>query len=352
MLDGTPFEPESVIMGCVLTGGVGQAPARQAVMKAGLPIHVSALTIGKVCGSGLKAVMLADQAIRAQDVSVVVAGGMESMSQSPYFVAKARQGLRMGNVEFKDMLIHDGLWDPYSQCHMGTIGEACASKMNITREEQDNYAKLSYERAIESVTSGRFKNEIVPVTLTNKKETKIISSDEEPSKGDVAKLSTLRPAFDPKGTITAGNASSINDGAAAVLLTSATKARELNVKPIAKIIATAEASLSPADFPVAPTSAIEKLLKKANLQVSDIDLWELNEAFAVVALANNKLLGLETDKVNVKGGSVALGHPIGASGARVLVTLVHALKERGGRYGVASLCIGGGEGVAVLIEAL
>ncbi|HKX13098.1 MAG TPA: acetyl-CoA C-acetyltransferase, partial [bacterium] len=310
---------EEVIMGNVLTAAEGQSPARQALIFAGLPKETSALTIGKVCGSGLKAVMLADQMIRAGDRDVVVAGGMESMSQAPYALPKAREGYRMGNGQLIDTMVHDGLWDVYNQYHMGSAAELCAKEHKVSREDQDAFASESYRRAQTAVKEGTFKDEIVPVPVPQRKGDPIlVDSDEEPGKGDIAKLSKLGTAFQKDGTVTAGNASSINDGAAALVVMSAAKAKELGLKPLAKIVAQAQASIAPEWFTMAPAEAMEKALNKANLKVSDIDLWEVNEAFAVVAVANNKKLGIPADKVNVWGGAVALGHPIGASGARIL----------------------------------
>ena len=346
-----PNEIQEVIMGNVLTAGIGQAPARQASIYAGLPDAVAALTIGKVCGSGLKAIMLADQAIRAGDTDVVIAGGMENMSLAPYALEKARSGYRMGNGEIVDLMVKDGLFDPYSKQHMGVIGEKCASECKISRADQDKFAAESYTRALAAISSGRFSDEIAPVEIAGKKGVTLVASDEEPAKGDVAKLSELRTAFDKNGTITAGNASSINDGAAAVLVLSEEKAKKLNLKPLVRIVAQAQSSQSPDWFTTAPAVAMEKALRKAGLKASDIDLWEVNEAFAVVALVNNQKLEIPADRVNVNGGAVALGHPIGASGARIMVTLIHELLKRpAAKRGMASLCIGGGEAVAVIIE--
>ncbi|MBX7148194.1 acetyl-CoA C-acetyltransferase [bacterium] len=341
---------EEAIMGNVLTGAVGQSPARQAILGAGLPKEVSALTIGKVCGSGLKSVMLAVQAIKSGEADCVVAGGMESMSKAPYALTEARAGLRMGHGKMIDTMIHDGLWDPYNNVHMGNCAEKCAKEYNVTREMQDAHAAESYRRAQKAVKEGVFKDEIAAVTISSKKGDVVIDSDEEPGKGSIDKLATLRPAFDKEGTVTAGNASSINDGAAALVLMSADKANELGLKPLAKIVASAQASIEPVWFTMAPSVAMEKALEKAKLKASDIDLWEVNEAFSVVAVANNKKIGIPDDKVNVNGGAVAIGHPIGASGARILVTLLYALKARNAKRGLASLCIGGGEGVALIVE--
>ncbi len=345
-------EVEEVIMGNVLTAGEGQAPARQAALFAGLPHGTPCLTIGKVCGSGLKAVMLADQAIRSGDAEVVLAGGMESMTQSPYLLPKARAGYRMGNGEIIDSMVKDGLWDVYNNFHMGNATELCAKKYEISREDQDRYATLSYQKAQKSVKEGLFKREIVAVEIESKKGKIIVDTDEEPSKGNVEKLASLKPAFDKAGTVTAGNASSLNDGAAAILITSAAWAKKRGLKPLARILGHAQASIAPEWFTIGPSEAIKKNFAKLNLTAKDIDLFEINEAFAAVAIANNKILGLSEDRVNVRGGAVALGHPIGASGARILVTLLHALEDLNLKRGLASLCIGGGEGVSLVIERI
>jgi acetyl-CoA C-acetyltransferase len=348
-----PDQVEEVIMGNVLTAAEGQSPARQALLGAGLPKEVGALTIGKVCGSGLKAVMLADQMIRAGDREIVVAGGMESMTQAPYALSKAREGYRMGNSEIIDTMVHDGLWDVYNNFHMGTAAELCAAEHQVSREAQDAFAAESYRRAQRAIQEGKFKAEIVPVEIPQRKGDPLkVDTDEEPGRGNIDKLSQLRTAFKPDGTVTAGNASSINDGAAALVVMSAAKAAALGLKPMAKIVAHEQASIAPEWFTMAPAEAIQKALKKSGLTAKDIDLWEVNEAFAVVALANNKKIGIPADKVNVHGGAVALGHPIGASGARILVTLLYAMKERGAKRGLASLCIGGGEGVAMIVELI
>ncbi len=349
-----PQEVDEVILGNVLPAGEGQSPARQAIVYSGLPLKTSALTINKVCGSGLKAVMLADQIIRSGDAHVIVAGGMESMSNAPYSLEKARAGYRMGNGVLEDLMIKDGLWDPYNNCHMGNIAEKCASEYKITREEQDAFAKESYLRAIAAQKDGKFKDEITPVEIPQKKgNALIVDTDEEPARGDVNKLAALRPAFSKDGTVTAGNASSINDGAAAVVVMSEVKAKELGIKPLVKIIAQAQASQEPDWFTTAPAVAMEKALAKANLKSADIDLWEINEAFSVVSLYNNKKLGVPADKVNVNGGAAAIGHPIGGSGARILVTLIHEMCKRpNSKRGLASLCIGGGEAVAMIVEKI
>lgn len=344
---------EEVIMGCVLTSGMGQAPARQAAIYAGLPASTECMTINKVCGSGLKAVMLASQAIELGDAEIIVAGGMESMSNVPYTLEKARNGYRMGHGQITDLMIKDGLWDPYKDFHMGNAGELCSKECNISRKEQDDFAILSYQRALEAQKNGLFTEEIMPVTIPQKGGAPaVISEDEEPKKVKFDKITSLKPAFIPDGTITPANASKINDGAAALVVMSGEKAGELKLKPVARIIASASAAKQPEWFTTAPADAIVKVLKKANLKKEQIDLFEINEAFSVVTLVVNKLVGLDISKVNVNGGAVALGHPIGASGARLLVTLIHALKQRKLKRGLATLCIGGGEASAMVIELL
>ncbi len=343
---------QEVIMGNVLTAGEGQAPARQAALFAGLPDSVECMTINKVCGSGLKAVMLAAQAIQLGDADVVVAGGMESMSNAPYLLEKGRTGFRMGNAEVVDSMIKDGLWDVYNQYHMGIAAELCAKECAVPRDAQDEFAILSYKRAQSAISEGRFKEEIVPVTLKSKKGDQVVAHDEEPFKTDFAKIPKLKPAFQEDGTVTAANASKINDGAAAVVVMSKEKAQQLGVKPIARIIGYASSAKKPEWFTTAPADVIPKVLQRIKLKKEDIDLFEINEAFAVVALAVNKMLRLDLDKVNVNGGAVALGHPIGASGTRILVTLLHALKQRQKRRGMAAICIGGGEAAGMVVELL
>jgi acetyl-CoA C-acetyltransferase len=345
-----PVEVGEVYMGCVLPAGVGQAPARQAAIFAGIGHGTPCTTVNKVCGSGLKSVLLGAQAIAAGDVDVVVAGGMESMSNTPYLVPKAREGLRMGNASLVDSMVNDGLWDVYNDFHMGTAAELCAKEKGIDRAAQDAFARESYTRALAAQSSGAFKAEIVPVEIATKKGRKLVEIDEEPGRGDVEKLASLRPAFQKDGTVTAGNASSINDGAAAIVLMSREAAEKRELEPLARVVAGGQHAQAPEWFTTAPAVAIENALRKAKLAVSDIDLFEINEAFSVVSLINNRLLGLDPAKVNVHGGAVALGHPIGASGARILVTLLYAMKARGARRGVASLCIGGGEGIALVVE--
>ena len=348
-----PKKIDEVIMGCVLPAGVGQAPARQAALKAGLPVDVTCMTINKVCGSGMKAVMLAAQAIMTGDADVIVAGGMESMSNSPYLLSKARDGYRLGHGELIDSMIKDGLWDVYNNFHMGNAAEICARECNIPRKAQDDFAVMSYKRALMAQENGLFNKEIVPVPLPQKKgEPAFIKIDDEPQKVNFEKMLTLRPAFDKEGTVTAANASKINDGAAAVVVMAREVADKLGVKPQAKLISQASAAKKPEWFTTAPLDAIEKILKKSGFALNQIDLFEINEAFAVVALAAQQTLGIPLDKLNVHGGAVALGHPIGASGCRILVTLVHALQEYKKQYGMAAICIGGGEASAVIVENL
>ncbi len=345
-----PEQVQQVIMGNVITAGVGQAPARQAAIFAGLPTSVDCMTINKVCGSGLKAVMLARNEIALGEADIVVAGGMESMSNAPYLLDKARWGYRMGHAELIDAMIRDGLWDVYNNFHMGNAAELCARECNIPREAQDEFAVLSYKRALEAQEKGYFKEEIVPVPVPQKKGEIIVEEDEEPKKARFEKIPTLRPAFEKNGTVTAANASKINDGASAVVVMAEETAQALGIKPLARIVAQATASKDPEWFTTAPADAIQRVLQKAQMTVDDIDLFEINEAFAVVTIAVDNILGIPVEKVNIAGGAVALGHPIGASGARILTTLIHNLKRTGGKRGIASLCIGGGEAVAVIIE--
>jgi acetyl-CoA C-acetyltransferase len=345
-------EVQEVIFGNVLAAGLGQAPARQAALFAGLPESVECLTVNKMCGSGMKAVMLGAQAIRLGDAETVVAGGMESMSNAPYLLDKARDGYRMGNGKIIDSIIKDGLWDVYNDYHMGNAAELCAKECAIPRESQDEFAILSYKRAQASWAEGRFKEEVVPVTIKGKQGDTIVEQDEEPFKTNFDKVPKLRPAFQQDGTVTAANASKINDGSAALVLMSAARAAALGLKPLARIIGYGSSAKKPEWFTTAPADVIAKVLKKTSLAVKDIDLFEINEAFAVVSLAVQKLVGIETDRLNVNGGAVAMGHPIGASGARILVTLLHALKQRGKKRGMAAICIGGGEASAVIVELL
>lgn len=353
ILEDSKIDPtiiDEVIMGNVLMAGQGQAPGRQAALYAGLSEKTECLTINKMCGSGLKSVMLAQQAIALGDAEIVIAGGQESMTNAPYLLSNARNGYRLGNGELKDSIIIDGLWDVYNNIHMGSCAESCARDFSFTREELDNFAIESYIRANEAVNSGRFDDEIYPIKQTTKSGEIIISKDEEPGKVKYDKIPSLKPVFEKTGVVTAANASSINDGAAALLVMSEEKAKELNLTPLVEIVAHSSAAKAPIDFTTAPADAINKVLKKAGMKTSDIDLWEINEAFAVVSLAVNKILGLSNENVNVNGGAIALGHPIGASGARILVTLIHEMKKRNLKYGVAALCIGGGEASAAIVK--
>ncbi|MDK2791587.1 MAG: acetyl-CoA C-acetyltransferase [Deferribacteres bacterium] len=343
---------DEVIFGEVLMGGSGQAPARQAMRKAELKDKTHAMTINKVCGSGMKSIMLAAQSIMLGDSEVAIAGGMESMSQSPYALDKARFGYRMGDGKIFDLMVFDALIDPYSGRHMGEITEESIAKNNISRQEQDDYAIRSYTLSQKAVESGRFDVEIVPVIKQSKKGEVVVNKDEEPFKGDISKLPTLRPVFKKDGTITAGNASTINDGAAAVLLASSEAVKKYNLKPKAKLIAYSTNSIHPDDFGEAPVGAIEKIWKKTGLSKDDIGLYEINEAFSAVPLFAIKKLGLDINKVNVNGGAVSIGHPVGASGGRLVVTVLNEMILRKEKYGLATLCIGGGEAVAVLLELL
>ena len=338
-------------MGCVLQAGIGQAPARQAAIAAGIPDSVGAVTVNKMCGSGLKAVVFGNNAIASGEHDVVVAGGMESMTNAPYLLPKAREGMRMGHGQVIDSMITDGLWDAYKNVHMGDCAELCAKDKGITRADQDAFAAESYRRAQRAIAEGKFRGEIVPVEIAQRKgPPAVISDDEEPGRGDVTKLGALRPVFQKDGTVTAGNASSLNDGAAALVLMSAEAALRKGITPLARIVANGYHAQAPEWFTTAPAAAIQAACKQAKLDLKEVDLWEINEAFSVVSLANNQLLGLDAAKVNVWGGAVALGHPIGASGARVLVTLLHALEDRGGKSGIATLCLGGGNAVALAVE--
>ncbi len=348
-----PSEIDEVIMGCVLTGGMGQAPARQAALGAGLPTSVPALTINKVCGSAMKAVMLAAQAVRLGDSNIVVAGGMESMSNAPYVMDKARTGYRMGNAKIIDSMIHDGLWDPYKDCHMGNCGDSTSSQLGFSRQQLDEFSAESYRRAVSAQAEGRFTDEIVAVPVPQRKGDPIlVSQDEEPGKGNPEKLGTLRAAFSKDGVTTAGNASSIDDGAAALIVASSEEAEKRGIRPLGRIVGYSTYAQEPEWFTTAPAFAIEKLLAKHGLGVQDIDLFEVNEAFAVVAMAVMQKVEIPHDKVNVNGGAVALGHPIGMTGARLILTALYELRRRGGRYAIATPCIGGGEATAVLIEAM
>lgn len=346
-----PDQVDEVIMGSVLTAGMGQAPARQASLGAGIPNSVPCMTINKVCGSGLKAAMLGAQSIQLGDADIVVAGGMENMSMVPYSLPTARYGQRMGHGQLVDLMIHDGLWDVYNNYHMGNAGELCAREGHFSREQQDTYATESYRRATLAIQQGIFEHEIVPVEIPAKKGAPTqIKVDEEPSRGDVAKFPSLRPAFAKDGTITAANASSINDGAAAVVLMGADVAQQRGLTPLARIVSTGTHAQAPEWFTTAPAKSIVKALNRVGLTPADVDLFEINEAFAVVALAAIQELQIDPSRVNVFGGAVALGHPIGASGTRLLVTLLTALKHHNKNRGVVSLCIGGGEAVAMVVE--
>lgn len=344
---------DEVLMGCVLQGGIGQAPARQASIYAGLPNSVGATTVHKVCGSGLKTVIMASQMIRCGDADIVVAGGMENMSQVPYLLPKGRAGHKLGHGKIVDGLIHDGLWDVYNDFHMGNAGEICARERNISREEQDAYATESYRRANTSIAEGLFEDEIVPVEIPQRRGDPIVlDTDEEPGRGKPEKFARLRPAFDREGSITAANASSINDGASAMVIMGRDKADSLGLKPLARIVASGSHAQAPEWFTTAPAGAIKNACEKAGVSLSEIDSFEINEAFSVVALAVSKELGLSLDKVNPRGGAVALGHPIGASGNRILVTLLYTLLQTEKRYGCAGICLGGGEAIATLIERI
>jgi acetyl-CoA C-acetyltransferase len=348
-----PDQVDEVIMGNVIQAGVGQAPARQAARFAGLPDSVETMTVNKVCGSGLKAVMLAAQAIQVGDAEIIVAGGMESMSNAPYLLDKARTGYRMGNGEITDALYRDGLLDVYHNYLMGNAAELCAKECGINREAQDAFAITSYKRAQEAQRTGAFAKEIVPVEIRGRKDEVVrVTDDEDVTKTNFDKIPTLRPAFVKDGTVTAANASKVSDGAAAIVVMSARKAAQLGVKAQAQILRQASYAKAPEWFTTAPADVIAKVLKKSGMTVADIDLFEVNEAFAVVALAVNKLAGLDPAKVNVHGGAVALGHPLGASGARILVTLLYALEKYNLKRGLASLCIGGGEASGVIVERL
>jgi acetyl-CoA C-acetyltransferase len=348
---GVPADQVSeVLMGCVLPAGLGQAPARQAAIAAGIPTATGATTINKVCGSGMKAVMLGHDAIKAGSARVVVAGGMESMTNAPHLMMASRTGVKYGSTEMLDHMAWDGLTNPYDKQPMGNFGELAAEKYGFTREDQDAFAAESVRRAQAAVADGTFKDEIAPVTVAGRKGDTVVDTDEQPDKCDINKIPTLRPAFKKDGTITAASSSSINDGAAALVLMGADAAHAQGVTPLARIVAHATHAQAPEWFTTAPVAAIAKVLEKAGWSVADVDLFEVNEAFAAVAMAPMRELGIPHAKLNVHGGACALGHPIGASGARLLVTLLHALKRSGGRKGVAALCIGGGEATAIAIE--
>lgn len=345
-----PDQVGEVYMGNVLTAGEGQAPARQAALYAGLPTDVPCTTVGKVCGSGLMAVMLGTKSIQLGDADVVVAGGMESMSNVPYYLPTARKGMRMGNATAIDGMIHDGLWDPYKNFHMGVAGELCAKEMSFSREAQDAFARESYRRALAAQSEGLFADEMVGVTIEGRKGSVTVLEDDEPKRGDADKMASLKPAFDKAGTITAANASKINDGASALVLASGDAVKRLGLTVLARVVGYGSAAQEPEWFTTAPSKAIAATLKRTGLSVHDIDIFEINEAFAVVPMAVAQKSEIDLAKVNVNGGAVALGHPIGASGARILTTLAHAMAKRGAKRGLATLCIGGGEAVAVVIE--
>ena len=348
-----PDQVSEVIMGNVLTAGEGQAPARQAAIYAGLPKSVPALTINKVCGSGMKAILLGAQAIALGDSDVVVAGGMESMSNAPYLLTNARTGFRMGNQNAVDSMIFDGLWDPYSNQHMGNCGELCAREKNITRKDQDDFAIESFRRAQNAQKNGWFKEEIVPVPIQGKKgDTTLIDTDEGPAKGQFDKIPTLKPVFAKDGTVTAANASSINDGASALVLMSADRAKELGLKPLARIVGSGANAQEPEWFTTAPIEAMKRAAKKAGWEMNSIDLFEVNEAFASVSIVAQRELNLDPAKLNVWGGAISLGHPIGSSGSRIVITLLSALKQMNLKRGMAGICIGGGEATAICIERL
>lgn len=348
-----PADIDEVLMGCILPAGLGQAPARQAALKAGIPKSVPCTTVNKMCGSGMKTVMLGYDQIRAGSAGIVLAGGMESMSNAPYLIMGARRGLRMGDQAMLDHMLHDGLQDPANGQSMGYFAELCADKFAFSREEQDQYAVESVTRSVAAIENGDFGDELVPVSVRVKNDELRIHEDEQPRKCELAKISRMKPAFRTKGgTVTAANSASISDGAAALLMMDADRARGLGLRPMARILTHATQAQAPAEFTTAPIGAIDKLYVKVGWSDADVDLYEINEAFAVVAMAAIRELRLDPAKVNVKGGACALGHPIGATGARIVVTLVHALRRRGLKRGIASLCIGGGEATAIAIEML
>lgn len=342
---------DQVYMGCVLSAGLGQAPARQASIGAGIPHSIGATTVNKVCGSSLQTAIMASLAITLGEARIVMAGGMENMTRAPYLLEKARQGYRLGHAELVDSLVKDGLWDVYNNFHMGRGGELCAAKYQLTRRELDDFALESYGRAREAIATGAFKREIVPVEVPQRKgPVVIVSEDEEPNRVDVSKIRELKPVFQDDGVLTVGNSPSCNDGAAAVVIMAEEEAARLGLVPMARIVGYAGAALAPEWFTIAPVEAVKRVLKKTGLTIGDIDLFEINEAFSAVSLAINRELGLDEKQVNVNGGAVALGHPIGATGARMLTTLLHAMIVRGVRRGLVSLCIGGGEALAMIVE--
>jgi acetyl-CoA C-acetyltransferase len=347
----SPASVDVVYMGCVLSAGLGQAPARQASIGAGIPQSVGAVTVNKVCGSSLQTVIMATHAIALGEAKIVVAGGLENMTRAPFLLEQARQGYKLGHRELIDSLIKDGLWDVYNNFHMGDGGELCARKFGLTRAEVDDFALESYRRAREAMSTGAFKREIVPIEVPQRKgKTLMVSEDEEPNRVDLGKMRDLRPAFQEDGILTVGNSPSCNDGAAALIVMAQEEARRLGLTPMARIVGYAGAALAPEWFTIAPIEAIKRVLKKTGLAIGDIDLFEINEAFSAVSLAINRELNLDHKQVNVNGGAVALGHPIGATGARILTTLLHGMEARGARRGLASLCIGGGEALAIVVE--
>jgi acetyl-CoA C-acetyltransferase len=347
-----PDTIDECIMGNVVSAGLGQNPARQAALHGGLPDHVAAMTINKVCGSGLKAVMLAHQGIVAGDIDAAVAGGMESMSNAPYLLPRVRDGLRMGNAEVVDSMINDGLWCAFEQCHMGNAGEVIAQKYNVCREVQDDYAARSHAKAARATAEGRFKDEILPVTVPQKRGDPLVLDRDESIRADttVETLAKLKPAFNKNGTVTAGNAPPVNDGAAALVVMEAARARSLSLAPLARIVAQATSGLPPKYVLMTPVEAVQRVAKKAGWALDSVELFELNEAFSVQAIAVLRELGIDPDKVNVNGGAVALGHAIGSSGARILTTLLYEMRRRDVRRGIATLCLGGGNGVALAVE--
>jgi acetyl-CoA C-acetyltransferase len=347
-----PAIVDECIMGNVVTAGEGQAPARQAALRGGLPDHVAALTINKVCGSGLKAVMLADQGIRVGDIDIAVAGGMESMSNCPYILPRVRDGLRMGNAEVVDSMIHDGLWCSFEECHMGNAGEVVADEYGVAREAQDAYAACSHQKAARATDAGLFKEEILPVSIPQKKGAALVVDRDESIRADTTteSLSKLKPAFKKDGSVTAGNAPGVNDGASALVVMAAERAKALNLKPLARIVGQATSGLPPRLVLMTPVEAVRRVAQKIGWKLDDVDLFELNEAFSVQAVAVLRELGIDPDRVNVNGGAVALGHAIGSSGSRILTTLLYALKHRNLNRGIATLCLGGGNGVAVAVE--
>lgn len=346
-----PERVDQVYMGCVLSAGLGQAPARQASIGAGIPHSIGATTVNKVCGSSIQTTIMAAQALGLGEATIVVAGGMENMTRAPYLLEKARQGYRLGHAELVDSLVKDGLWDVYNNFHMGHGGELCATKYRLTRSELDDFALESYRRARQAMDTGIFKQEIVPIEVPQRKgSTLTVTEDEEPNRVDLTKMRELKPVFQDDGVLTVGNSPSCNDGAAALVVMAEEEAARLEITPMARIVDYAGAALAPEWFTIAPIEAIKLVLKKTGLTIGDIDLFEINEAFSAVSLAVNRELGLDEKKVNVNGGAVALGHPIGATGARILTTLVHAMAARGARRGLAGLCIGGGEALAMIVE--